>query len=97
MRLFSDCKDRKAGLKVVSGFSINLAAVWFGAAFISPNFGEISDPNAVWLLTGDIFLGIFYKGVITVEFNILNDFPDLLFYPLFSDKAPVIYLFHLFT
>ena len=59
MKFFSESKNKKSWSKVLSGLSINLAAVWFGAAFISPNFGSISDKNALLLLTGDILLGIF--------------------------------------
>ena len=45
---------------VISDFSVNLAAAWFGAAFIGPNFFGIKSPFNLFILTGDIIACILF-------------------------------------
>lgn len=47
----------RPGLKSLSGLFLNFSAAWFGLAFITPNIvGDVSP----WLLTRNVFFGIFY-------------------------------------
>ena len=47
-----------AKLRVLSGFFTNLAAGWFGAVIIFPNFEQPPTPNSLTLLTFDLLFGI---------------------------------------
>ena len=46
-------------LIVLSELFVNLAAGWFGAVFIVPNFSGLKLPFNLFVLTMDILLGIF--------------------------------------
>jgi len=48
----------KARLKVLSGFFANLAAGWFGAIVIHPNFSDLTELESKLVLTGDAFFVI---------------------------------------
>lgn len=43
---------------IFSEFFVNLAAGWFGAIFIIPNFSGFKSPFNFFVLTGDILAGI---------------------------------------
>lgn len=50
MRIFTPAR-----LKVLSGFFANLAAGWFGAIVILPNFSDLTELESKLVLTGDGF------------------------------------------
>lgn len=45
-------------LRVLSGLLVNLGAGWFGVAFITPNFADISSLMVFFTLIKDIVFGI---------------------------------------
>lgn len=45
-------------LEAISDLLINMAAGWFGAVIIVPNFGGLGDIRSVLLLTEDLTVGI---------------------------------------
>lgn len=45
---------------IMSELLVNLAAAWFGAAFIVPNFTGFQIPWSVLLLLGDLGIGIIF-------------------------------------
>lgn len=47
-----------AKLRVLSGFFTDLAAGWFGAMIIVPNFSGLNTPNDYALLMFDVLFGI---------------------------------------
>ena len=57
---------KKILFSVLADFSINLAAGWFGAVIIVPNFSGINWPYNILILTADVLAGIF-SLVIAIE------------------------------
>lgn len=53
-------KNTKAGLRTLSGLSINISAGWVGLAFLTPNFTDLSKPESISILIRDIFFGIVF-------------------------------------
>lgn len=47
-------------IKALAGLCINLSAGWFGLAIITPNFSELSETEALLVLTRDVFFGILF-------------------------------------
>ena len=47
-------------LKAFSGLCINLSAAWFGLAFVTPNFADLSNINILWVLIRDVLFGIVF-------------------------------------
>ena len=47
-------------LKALSGLSINLSAAWFALAMVTPNFANLSTPDALIVLIRDIASGIVF-------------------------------------
>jgi hypothetical protein len=41
-------------LKVLSNLSVNISAAWLAAAFITPNFSNLADSDALAVLTTDL-------------------------------------------
>jgi hypothetical protein len=58
--------NKKILFSVLADFSINLAAGWFGAVIIVPNFSGINWPYNILILTADVLAGIF-SLVIAIE------------------------------
>ena len=56
-------KDKKALSVAFSALFSNLSAGWLGAAFITPNFVGLSVRGIIWILMGDISLGILCLGI----------------------------------
>lgn len=56
VNFFATDKDRKAVLKVLSGLFTNIAAAWFAAVFIVPNFAGITSFDLL-ILTLDLVAG----------------------------------------
>ena len=47
-------------IKAFSSLSINFSAAWFGLAFITPNFTDVTNTDGALLLTKDIGAGIVF-------------------------------------
>jgi len=50
-------------LKAFSGLCINLSAVWFGLAIITPNFVNLKEAEAIFVLLKDLFFGIVFLNL----------------------------------
>ena len=50
---------KKIFFSVLADFFINLAAGWFGALIIVPNFAGINWPYNIFILTADVLAAIF--------------------------------------
>jgi len=57
VRVIVSPKNTKAGLKALSGLSVNLSAAWYTAVFIVPNFSGLNALSNIFILTMDIVLG----------------------------------------
>lgn len=51
---------KKAWLRMLAGVCGNITAGWFGLAFITPNFVNLSNTDGVIVLTRDVLLGIVF-------------------------------------
>ena len=56
----------KPWLKALSGLCVNLSAAWFGVAFITPRFANLSEAEVLFVLTKSISSGIMFL-LLTVE------------------------------
>lgn len=56
-------KNTRALLRASSSVSANLAAAWFAVAFITPNFTDLKNPDAIFFLTKNILLAIVFLGI----------------------------------
>ncbi len=67
-------KNLHASIKVLSGFCVNIAAGWFGVAFITPNFTHIPSLGIILTLTEYVLFGIlFLVAAFFLEKKILYD------------------------
>ena len=60
MRDLIEVLSRSYWLKAFSGLCINLSAAWFGLAFVTPNFADLSNINILWVLIRDVLFGIVF-------------------------------------
>lgn len=44
-------------ISIFSELAVNLAAGWFGAILIAPNFPQVITANSIVILTGDLVAG----------------------------------------
>ncbi|MBI4079547.1 MAG: hypothetical protein HY429_04605 [Candidatus Levybacteria bacterium] len=47
-------------IRAFSGLFVNLSAVWFAVAFITPNFSDITTPEGFFALTRNVLSGILF-------------------------------------
>ena len=66
----------KPWLRAFSGLFINLSALWFSLAFITPNFTSLNKLDALAILTGDIVSAIL-SLVSTVKIEEFLDYESL--------------------
>lgn len=52
--------------KALSGLCVNLSAAWFGLAFITPNFADLSSLEVIFVLIRDCFFGIVFLSISAV-------------------------------
>lgn len=58
----------KSWLRVLSGLLTNLAAAWFGVAFITPILANVSPPLFIFTLTKEIIFGtMFLLAAVKIE------------------------------
>ena len=60
MRDLIEVLSRSYWLKAFSGLCINLSAVWFTLAIITPNFVSLKEAEAIFVLLKDLFFGIVF-------------------------------------
>lgn len=66
-------KTHRGFLKALSAVLANLSGAWFALAFITPNFSNILDKEAIIVLTFDIIFGIVFLVLATIVERILDN------------------------